>query len=272
MNRLKSVIKENRKDGKEQKKKKDCVNDELEKLIIEVKSMATANIQTDDELDSSATSDNTESALCGHCSTLVGDGICCDFCKMWFHYDEECSGVENAKNKQILKNKHILYVCDDCNKTRKSKKEMPKTNCDINNQKLNKLKADFDQMHQLMNNMAQGLYHQIEELAKQVSSNKEETKENQREKSYAEKLKTKNTLVIKSNDGDNKAMQKKKAIMSKITTQVDEVKDSKVGHLIVKFADKEKLENVRKEFEENINNIYISVVEKRKNKAENQSM
>ena len=115
-----------------------------------------------------------------------------------------------------------------------------------------------------MNNMAQGVYHQIEELAKQVSSNKEETEENQREKSYAEKLKTKNTLVIKSNDGDNKAVQKKKAIMSKITTQVDEVKDSKVGHLIVKFADKEKLENARKEFEENIDDINISVVEKEK--------
>ena len=141
---------------------------------------------------------------------------------------------------------------------------MPKTNCDINNQKLNELKADFNQMHQQMNNMAQGLYHQIEELAKQVSSNKEETEENQREKSYAEKLKAKNTLVIKSNDGDNKAVQKKKAIMSKITTQVDEVKDSKVGHLIVKFADKEKLENARKEFEEKINDINISVVEKEK--------
>ena len=68
--------------------------------------------------------------------------------------------------------------------------------------------------------------------------------------------------MIKSNDVDNKAVQKKKAIMSKITTQVDEVKDSKVGHLIVKFADKEKLENARKEFEENINDINISVVEK----------
>ena len=78
--------------------------------------------------------------------------------------------------------------------------------------------------------------------------------------------------MIKSNDGDNKAVQKKKAIISKITTQVDEVKDSKVGHLIVKFADKEKLENARKEFNENINDINISVVEKEKNKAENQSM
>ena len=183
MNRLKSVIKENWKGGKKQKKKKDRDIDEIEKLILEIKSMATANMQTDDELDSSATSDNTESALCGHCRTLVGDGICCDFCEMWFHYEEECSGVESAKNKQILKNEHILYVCDDCNKTRKSKKEMPKTNCDMNNQKLNELKADFHQMYQQMNNMAQGLYHQIEELAKQVSSNKEETEENQRVKS-----------------------------------------------------------------------------------------
>ena len=119
-------------------------------------------------------------------------------------------------------------------------------------------------MYEQMNNMAQGLYHQTEELAKQVSSNKEETEENKRVKSYAEKLKAKNTLVIKSNDGDNKATQKKKAIMSKITTQVDEVKDSKVGHLIVRFADKEKLENAGKELEENMDEINISVVEKEK--------
>ena len=59
MNRLKSVIKESRKGGKEQKKKKDSDNDEIEKLILEIKSMATANMQTDDELDRSATSDNT---------------------------------------------------------------------------------------------------------------------------------------------------------------------------------------------------------------------
>ena len=120
----------------------------------------------------------------------VVDGICCDFYKMWFHYEEECLGVGNAENK-ILENKHILYVCNDCNKTRKSKKEMHKTNCDINNQKLNELKAEFRQMYEQMNNMAQGLYHQIEELVKQVSSNKEETEENKRVESYAEKLKTK---------------------------------------------------------------------------------
>ena len=260
---------------KTQKKKKHPDLDEIPELIVEVdrhisnriKNMVTANMQTDDEIASSVSFD-TESALCGNCITQVVDGISCDFCERWFHYEEECSGVKNAENK-ILENEHILYVCDDCNKTNKSKKEMQKTNCNINNQKLNELKAQFHQMYDLMNNMAQGLYHQIEELAKQVSSNKEETEENKRVKSYAKKLKTKNTLVIKSNDGDNKATQKKKAIMSKITTQVDEVKDSKVGHLIVKFANKEKLENATKEFEENKNEINISG-RKRKNEAENQ--
>ena len=133
------------------------------------------------------------------------------------YYDEECSGVENAENK-MLKNEHNLYVCDDCNKAKKSRNEMQKTNCNINDQKLNELKAQVSQMYDLMNNMVQGLHHQFEVLAKQVSSNKEETEENKRVKSYAEKLKTKNTLVIKSNDGDNKATQEKKALMSKITT------------------------------------------------------
>ena len=66
-------------------------------------------------------------------------------------------------------------------------------------------------MYDLMNNMVQ-LYHQIEVLAKQVSSNKGETDENKTVKSYAEKLQTKNTLVIKSNDGDSKAIQKRKLL------------------------------------------------------------
>ena len=41
-----------------------------------------------------------------------------------------------------------------------------------------------------------------------------------------------------------------------------------VGHLIVRFADKEKLENARKEFEENMDEINISVVEKEKKKSQ----
>ena len=62
---------------------------------------------------------------------------------------------------------------------------MQKTNCNINNQRLNELKAQFSQMYDLMKNVVQGLYHQIEVLAKQVSSNKEETEENKRVKSHA---------------------------------------------------------------------------------------
>ena len=87
MSRLKNVIKKNRKSGKKQKKKKHPDLDEIHELIVEVdrhitnriKNMATAKMQTDDEVASSASSD-TESALCGNCITQVVDGISCDFC------------------------------------------------------------------------------------------------------------------------------------------------------------------------------------------------
>ena len=47
------------------------------------------------------------------------------------------------------------------------------------------------------------------------------------EKSYADSLKTKQALVIKSTRDDGKAANEKKAIMSKITAPVEEVKKSK---------------------------------------------
>ena len=63
---------------KKQKKKKHPDFDEIHELIEKVdrhitnriKNMATANMQTDDEVDSSATSDK-ESAFCGNCKTQV---------------------------------------------------------------------------------------------------------------------------------------------------------------------------------------------------------
>ena len=122
-------------------------------------------------------SSDTESALCGHCLTQVVDGISCDFCERWFHY-KECSEVRNAENK-ILENEHILYVYDDCNIAKKSRNEMQKTNCSINNKKLNEIEAQFSQMYDKMNNMVQ------------VRINKEETDENKRVKSYTEKIKNK---------------------------------------------------------------------------------
>ena len=157
MNTLKNVIKKNPKSERKQKKKKSSDLDEIYELLEEAdlhitnrnKNMATANMQTDEVADS--VSSDTESALCGSCITQVVDGVSCDFCERWFHYHEECSGVENAENKR-LENEHILYVCDDCNKAKKVQNEMQKTNCNINNQKLNELKAQVSQMYDLMNN------------------------------------------------------------------------------------------------------------------------
>ena len=96
------------------KKKNHPDLDEMYELLEEVdryiinrnKNMATANMQNDDEVASSASSD-TESALCGNCVSQVVDGISCDFCERWFHYEEECSGVKNVEKKN-LENEHIL--------------------------------------------------------------------------------------------------------------------------------------------------------------------
>merc|ERR1712035_74207 len=57
---------------------------------------------------------------------------------------------------------------------------------------------------------------------------------------YASKLKSKNTLVIKSTESTTKAADNKLAIMSKISSNVEQVKTSKQGHLVVNFADNDK--------------------------------
>ena len=82
--------------------------------------------------------------------------------------------------------------------------------------------------------------------------------------SYAEKLKkTKNTLVIKSSV-EGKAVEKKKEIIEEIKTQVEEVKESREGHLIVNFANKERLEQAKKDLEPSKGVINILVNEKGK--------
>ena len=82
-------------------------------------------------------------------------------------------------------------------------------------------------------------------------------------KTYAESLKTKKVLLIKSTQDENKAADKKKQIMSKITAQVEEVKETNDGHLFVRFADRSNLEKAKQELEADEENE-ISVNEKGK--------
>ena len=82
-------------------------------------------------------------------------------------------------------------------------------------------------------------------------------------KSYADSLKTKKVLLIKANQENQKAADKKKAIMSKIATPVEEVKTTRHGHLYVRFDDTIKLEEAKRELEGDVVND-ITVNEKGK--------
>ena len=83
-------------------------------------------------------------------------------------------------------------------------------------------------------------------------------------KTYAEKLKTKNVLVVKSTHESNKAAENMKSIMSDIKAPVENVKPTKDGHLVVNFANKKNLDEAKKQLEGNKNKHNVTVNEKNK--------
>ena len=133
-------------------------------------------------------------------------------------------------------------------------------NCDVHNEKLSEMKDQLLQQQAVIT----GMYNQLEEMTIKVNNKNGEMHENKRVQTYAEKLKTKNTLIIKSNSENGKAADNRKTIMRKIKTQVDDVRETKDGHLIVNLANKEKLEEAKRELEENKEETNISVTEKEK--------
>ena len=208
--------------------------------------MKELNISYDDE-------DGTnldDSANCGHCNTTVGeDGISCQLCFRWFCLDEVCSGV-NKKFEKLIENKNIWYVCDTCLVSDPQKKGC--INTKIISNKLEELKTNADVLTTMVQDNVQ--------ITKMVAGNMDviqtkiddvdrDVKTANTDRSYAEALKTKKALVIKSADENVKVGDDKKNIMSKITVPVEEVKTTKEGHLFVRFADRIKLEEAKDEFE-----------------------
>ena len=56
-------------------------------------------------------------------------------------------------------------------------------------------------------------------------------------------------LLVKSTLEDGRAASEKKEIMSKIKTPVEEVKETKDGHVLIRFEDRNKLKKAKSEFE-----------------------
>ena len=69
--------------------------------------------------------------------------------------------------------------------------------------------------------------------------------------SYADTLKSKNMLIVKSLNSDKTAFENKKGIMSNVKTPVESVTETKDGHIAVRFDSKKKLEQAKKELTTN---------------------
>ena len=82
---------------------------------------------------------------------------------------------------------------------------------------------------------------------------------------YADSLKSKKMLIVKGTEHGQKAADNKKAIMGKLKTPVEAVKETRDGHLAITFTNKQNLEDAKKELEEDKENK-ISINEKGKMK------
>ena len=142
------------------------------------------------EGDSDTSSLASSVTSCGHCTAVVNDGICCDYCDRWFHFDSMCSGLD-VTYKRMMKHDNVLYICNKC------KKERPQKNC-IENQ-LNLLSKKVNEIAEKIGN---------------VNANEGETERNKKDRDqepgvgYANALK-KNLLVVKSSRPGTKILEKK---------------------------------------------------------------
>ena len=200
---------------------------------------------------------DTSAEPCAHCGTIVdnnSDGVSCQICEKWYHYDT-CSGI-SSEFKELVDNPNIWFVCNTC-KDHDISQLRKSTNSKLIEGKLDELLINSE--------VISGIIQDSAVVTRTVANNLEEMdckiKTVSGKRSYAETLKTKKALVIKCADETLKAADKKKAIMEKITAPVEEVKMTKEGHLYVRFEDKSHLEKARNEFEADGN---LSVSEKGK--------
>ena len=227
-----------------------------------------------DALNASA-EDGDDRAFCGHCTTVVNDGVCCNFCFKWFHFENECSGLMNIKNlKEFMSSMNILYVCDKCSPDTQELKGCPRP---VTSNEIDKKSVEvMTHVEKVVHQSSDVLLNKIAMLSDLVCENNDKIKMmetalddnllTKRGHSYADMLKTKNVLVVKSSQENDKAVDKKKSIMSDIKAPVDSIKSTKDGHLVVNFTNKKDLEDAKKQLESSRDKHEVTVNEKNKMK------
>ena len=114
---------------------------------------------------------------------------------------------------------HIKYCCNKFKNADLTRLNDRVTTKNIE-EKLESLQTSSDTMTMMM----QATSHKIDNVNKDVRATKND------DKIYADTLKTKNVLIIKSKTGDE-AAKEMKTIMSKIKTLVQEIEKTQDGHL-----------------------------------------
>ena len=178
-----------------------------------------------------------KASLCGMChDEVVQQGVCCEICNEWYHYREKCSGLKVDMDhlditEPLINSEQLIFLCSGCKNDARRKKLKIGIASEIEG-KLDDLKTTSDNLATMVQNTAdntRSVINNIEIMQDKIDN--EVRSSTDKTKSYADSLKTKKVLLIKANQENQKAADKKKAIMSKMATPVEEVKATRQDNL-----------------------------------------
>ena len=102
------------------------------------RSTTLSGVDTDTSVD--------ECITCGYCTAVVNDGICCDFCERWFHFDNACSGLDD-KYKRMMSHENVLYICNECKKNRPHKNNSIEKQLNLLSEKVNEIAEKIEKVN-----------------------------------------------------------------------------------------------------------------------------
>ena len=219
----------------------------------------------------------------------------CDRCEGWTH--QACTYLKDI-SKKVLKD--IPYYCDVCaielqymdkenHELKDTISEMRTMMIQMKNDlvcvkaELSTTSAKVNELNtERMSSWMTSIYNEVTEIKREIIDIKKKEKSDEiknkleivtseiknvvnnidekNKSTYASKLKTKKTLIVKSTVDGKTASENKKIILGNIKTPVEAVNETKDGHLTVRFTNKENLEAAKDELEKE-NKDVISVSE-----------
>ena len=175
--------------------------------------------------------------------------------------------LEDMRNAMIETRKEVRNVKDDLSKT--SAKVIALESVELESwmtaihDDLSEIKGEITELKN--KEKAEEINNRLEIVTSELKNVVNNVDDKKNKSTYADTLKTKKMLIVKSTKNGEKAADNKKEILGKLKTQVEAVNETKDGHLAVRFTNKENLEAAKKEIEVN-SEISVNEVGKMKPK------